>query len=444
MLLLFSVLTIIETAAVVLLFQVAPVLSFLVFAVINLAAILLLSYTKLSESAVPASPDGDECIFGEETYDTNGMYDPTLKIAHETLPVLRRGLNATSAKKTADIIMKIAEVPGIAITDREHVLTFLGVGCEHHMPGTRIKTEATKEVIATGKMKVVHTPEGLCCPSYHEGCRCPLNSAVIVPLRCRDEIVGALKLYQVREGAFPHQAIRLAIGLAELLSLQVELAELDGQRQLLTEAKLEALNAQINPHFFFNTLNTIISFSRTNPEKARELLVHLAGLFRQTLNRHGSLTTLREELECVSTYLILEKARFGDKLNYVQDIPEELMDYSIPVLSLQPLVENAINHGLMPKEEPGTVTISGRLVDNELHLSVKDDGVSIPAEKTHLVLQPGYGSGSGVGLSNVNLRFQSLYGKDHGLRVESKNGHGTTVYLRVPVTQDAVLQEHVS
>ncbi len=237
----------------------------------------------------------------KEKYNIGGIFDSTLQIAHETLPVLRRGLNTTSAKKIADIIMNIAEVPGIAITDREYVLTFLGVGCEHHQPGTKIKTEATKEVINSGQMKIIRTTQELRCPKYYKGCRCPLKSAVIVPLRCREEIVGTLKLYQVKKGAFSQHFVRLAIGLAELLSLQVELAELDHQHQLLTEAKLEALNAQINPHFFFNTLNTIISFSRTDPKRTRELLIRLAGLFRQTLNRHGNLTTLREERECINT-----------------------------------------------------------------------------------------------------------------------------------------------
>ncbi|NLW08116.1 MAG: histidine kinase, partial [Clostridia bacterium] len=381
---LFSIAAILEILVATLLFQ-APLLSAaMTFLGLNGLIVLILSYWHHSPRQVTNSSlknnDEDEM----EKYNANGIFDSTLQIAHQTLPVLRGGLNATSAKKTADIIMNIAEVPGIAITNREQVLTFLGVGCEYHQPGTKIKTEATKEVIATGQMKVVQTPQGLCCPSYHEGCNCPLKAAVIVPLKCREEVVGALKLYQVKEGAFSQHFVRLAVGLAELLSLQVELAELDRQRQLLTEAKLEALNAQINPHFFFNTLNTIISFSRTDPERARKLLIRLAGMFRQTLNRHGSLTTLRDELECVNTYVSLEKARFGERFQYIQDVPSSLLEYRIPVLSLQPLVENSINHGLLPKEEPGWVKISARLAANELHLRVSDNGVGIPQNKIPL------------------------------------------------------------
>ena len=434
--LLFTALTAGEVLVATLFFQAPLPAAGLVFIVLNALGAGLAVYLQ-----GPPCSLSQPLVEEETNFNNDSIFASTLQIANQTLPVLRGGLNETTAAKTADIIQDLTQVPAIAITDRERVLTFLGVGCDQHQAGDRILTEATKEVIATGRMKVVNTPQGLCCPRYGTGCNCPLKSAVIVPLKCQDEIVGALKLYQTKEGLFQPEIIRLAAGLANLLSLQIELSELDRQRQLLTEARLEALNAQINPHFFFNTLNTIISFSRTDPDRARRLLIRLANLFRQTLNRHGSLTTLREELECVRTYLVLEKARFGNKFRYLQDVPPELMDYHIPVLSLQPLVENAINHGLLPKEGPGTIKISGRLVEGELHLAVRDDGNGIPAEKINLVMQPGYGSGNGVGLSNVNLRFQSLYGQDYGLRLTSPAGQGTTVYLRVPVLKTAMVKE---
>ncbi|MDN5361905.1 MAG: two-component system, LytTR family, sensor kinase [Moorella sp. (in: firmicutes)] len=434
--LLFAALAAGEILTAALLFQVPPFLAILAFGIFNALGAGLVKSFQGPPCSLSQPPEEEDTSFSNDS-----IFASTMQIANQTLPVLRGGLNETTAAKTAEIIQDLTQVPAIAITDRERVLTFLGVGCDQHQAGDRILTEATKEVIATGRMKVVNTPQGLCCPRYGMGCNCPLKSAVIVPLKCREEIVGALKLYQTKEGLFQPEIVRLAAGLANLLSLQIELSELDRQRQLLTEARLEALNAQINPHFFFNTLNTIISFSRTDPDRARRLLIRLANLFRQTLNRHGSLTTLREELECVRTYLVLEKARFGNKFRYLQDVPPELMDYHIPVLSLQPLVENAVNHGLLPKEGPGTVKVSGRLRDGELHLAVKDDGTGIPTEKVSRVMQPGYGSGNGVGLSNVNLRFQSLYGQDYGLRLTSQAGQGTTVFLRVPVLKAATVEE---
>lgn len=355
----------------------------------------------------------------------------TLQIAHETLPYLRRGLNQATAEKVCEVILKIGDVAAAAITDKETVLAFLGVGCEKHQPGDRILTEATKQVLATGQYKIVRTTTELRCSV--KDCDCPLDSGIIVPLYYRDEVVGTLKLYQTKSKQLPPHVVRMALGIGQLLSMQIELAELDRQAQLTTLARLEALRAQINPHFFFNTLNTIIMYSRTNPQRARRLLIRLAEFFRHTLKHHGHFVTLGEELEYVHTYLVLEKARFGKKLKIIQNIDDTLLQYRVPVLSLQPLVENAVKHGLTPKIEPGAVKISGHIEGDDLVLVVADDGVGIPEDKLPHILAPGYGSANGVGLSNVNERLKSLYGEQYALQIDSTVGKGTTVYLRVPL-----------
>jgi len=361
--------------------------------------------------------------------------DPTLRIANETLQFLRRGLNEETAQKTAEIILKISDVAAVAITDRERVLAYVGAGCERHQPGRLILTQATKQVIATGELKIVENKESLRCPV--KDCACPLEAAVIAPLKCQGKVVGSIKLYQTKLGQIPPQVIKLAVGIAQLLAVQMELAELDRQAQLVTKAELQALHAQINPHFLFNTLNTIIMFSRTNPETARRLLIRLATFFRHSLKKHGHFNTLREELEYINTYLVLEKARFREKLRIIRNIDPELLEYKVPVLALQPLVENAVKHGITHKMGTGIVRISAKKVDGELLITIQDDGVGIPADRMDLVLQPGYGSGNGVGLSNVHERLKSLFGEDYGLRMESTEGQGTTVYVRVPLMVDA-------
>ena len=356
---------------------------------------------------------------------------PTLQIANETLPFLRRGLNKETARQTAEIIQKISDVAAVAITDKEKVLAFLGTGCENHPVGGSIVTRATHEVIATGELKVVQNKSEFNCPVRE--CVCPLESAVIAPLICKGQVVGTVKLYQTHKGQIPGNVVKLAVGVAQLLGVQMELAELDHQAQLATRAELDALQAQINPHFLFNTMNTISMFTRTNPEIARRLLIRLAYFFRHSLKRHGRFITLEEELEYIHTYLVLEKARFREKLRILRNIDKSLLQYRIPVLTVQPLVENAIRHGITPKEGQGTVQISAQLRGDEIEIAITDDGVGIHPDIMPKVFLPGFGSGSGVGLSNVHERLKILFGEDNGLTIESEPGNGTAVWLRVPL-----------
>jgi len=355
--------------------------------------------------------------------------DSTLQIASQTLPYMRRGLNEETARKTAEIIQKIADVAAVALTDKERVLAYIGTGSDHHKAGGPIITEATMDVLASGRLKIVEDSKELNCPMKN----CPLESAVVVPLQCKGEVVGTIKLYRVERGEIPISVVRLAVGVAQLLGMQMELAELDRQAQLVTKAELDALHAQINPHFLFNTLNTIIMFSRTNPETARRLLIRLASFFRHALKRHGHFNSLREEIEYLNTYLVLERARFREKLRVVRDIEEDLLDYQVPVLTIQPLVENSIKHGILPKPGQGTVQVTARKVDGEMVIIIRDDGVGIAEDKLNDVLRPGYGSGNGVGLSNVHERLKGLFGEDYGLRIVSVPGEGTSIYVRVPL-----------
>ncbi len=408
---------------------------------VNLAAVIVLLVwwaemwqvvaVMLVASAVAAFLAGKFILHGKPLHLKSERHplDFTLQIANETLPYLRRGLNEETAAKTVEIIQKIADVAAVAITDKERVLGYIGAGDDHHKAGSQILTEATREALATGQLKVVRNSRDLQCPVRH----CPLESAVIAPLKCKGEVVGTIKLYQTKQGEVPENVIKLAVGIAQLLGMQMELAELDRQVQLVTKAELDALQAQINPHFLFNTLNTIIMFSRTNPETARRLLIRLAGFFRYALKRHGRFNNLQEEIEYLNTYLILEKARFREKLRIVRDIDESLLSYQVPVLTIQPLVENAIKHGILPKAGPGTVEIFARMVNGEMLIAIRDDGVGIHPDRLPEILKPGVGSGNGVGLSNVHERLKGLFGENYGLKIVSAPNAGTSVYVRVPL-----------
>ncbi|ATW28803.1 sensor histidine kinase [Candidatus Formimonas warabiya] len=389
-----------------------------VFFLSYLGTMTLILYWQLR---LPAKPRLDDRSF-----------PPAMQIARETLPLLRRGLNEETAQKVGEIIQKISDIPAVAITDQEKVLAFLGAGCEHHPVGMPILTQATRDVIATKELRIVRNKSEFHCRM--KDCHCPLESAVIVPLICGEHVAGTLKLYQTQEGPVPDYLIKLAQGVAQLLSIQIELAELDHQAQLVTEAQLDALQAQINPHFLFNILNTIVMLIRTKPGMARRLISRLASFLRHSLKRGNRFISLEEELKFVRNYLILEKARFRDKLRIVRKIDKSLLAYPIPILSLQPLVENAIRHGITPKEGRGTIHISAQLLDEKvMEITVCDNGVGISPEILPRILEPGFGSGSGVGLSNVNERLIRLYGEAYALQIGSEPGVGTCVQLIIPI-----------
>ncbi len=346
-----------------------------------------------------------------------------LRIANAALPYFRQGLNQVSAEKVAVTIRSMTSAAAVAITNRERVLAHVGLGEEHHRPANLLMTNATKSCLETGQVTVAQRASEIgCC---EEGC--PLKSAVVVPLHCRDEIVGTLKLYYAREEAMTALDIEFAQGLGQIFCTQLELANLEQMAELAAKAELKALRAQINPHFLFNALNTIVSLCRTNPEEAR------------SLKTSRDFVTLKEELEHVESYLTLEKARFGPRLTIVKTIDEEALNVLIPTFTIQPLVENAVKHGLLAQETGGTVSITARRNGNSVDIVIADDGAGISRTTLAQVLVSGFGKGAGVGLSNVNERLKNIYGPKHALVIDSVEGQGTRVSLNIPAAARGVV-----
>jgi two-component system, LytTR family, sensor histidine kinase LytS len=357
----------------------------------------------------------------------------TLQVADKTLSYLRQGLTYESAKKVAEEILRTTRVAAVAITDTKTVLAHVGAGSSHHVVGQAITTKATREVLETKEVKIARTKEEIGCREPN----CSLRCAILVPLmRKRGEMAGVLKLYQDRSRKLSAVDLELVRGLGNLISTQLELADLERQARLLADAEIKALHAQINPHFLFNALNTIVSFIRFRPEQARELLIHLGEYFRRNLHDSGGFVTLAEELEHIEAYLAIERARFGDKLRVEYDIEPGVDRYLVPGLVLQPLVENAVKHGLLPKREGGVVRIAARRRDRQtLELSVADNGVGIDGDP--FVPPPPQRDGkrrlSGIGLSNVRSRLQSIYGEPYGIAIESEKGAGTKCVIQLPI-----------
>ena len=335
-------------------------------------------------------------------------------------PALRAGLTAEAAGRSAGHLRVLLGSAAIAMTDTDHLLAWDGTG-EHHAIGAYALAGAALERGRTTVQKVT-------CGDPD----CPVRSAVVCPLVLDDRVVGTLTAYDA--DADPG-LVRAAGEVARWVSGQLELAELDDSRSRLAEAQVRALRAQISPHFVYNALTAIASFVRTDPERARELLLEFADFTRYSSQTHGEFTTLAEELRSIDRYLLLERARFGERLQVVLRVAPEVLPVAVPYLCLQPLVENAVQHGL--EHGSGTVVVIAEDDGAACRITVEDDGAGSDPERIRQVLA-GTADGDSMGMANVDARLRAVYGDDHGLLVETALGAGTKVTLRVPKWQAGV------
>lgn len=211
--------------------------------------------------------------------------------------------------------------------------------------------------------------------------------------------------------------------------------KLEEQHLLLLQARMEALQNQINPHFLFNTLNSVSSLVRFDPDTARELIIKLATILRRLLNSSESFVPLREEIEFIDNYLDIEVVRFGrDKLRVIKALEPESLESLVPAMLLQPLVENSIKHGLSSKVEGGSIYLRSRLGTKDLIIEVEDDGVGMGGEQS--IEKSNGGARTGIGMANIAERLKVLYGDTSKMTVESQSGKGTLVRLRLPLLQE--------
>ncbi|MEL3973532.1 sensor histidine kinase [Rossellomorea oryzaecorticis] len=364
-------------------------------------------------------------VFYEEERMGAVQSQKALRLADRTVKYMRKGLNSSSAQSTCQILMKEVDAIAVSITNRTHILAHVGVASDHHQKDKPIQTEATKRVIETGELLKVGKKEIHC-----DRDDCPLGAAVMAPLLKGDEIVGTLKFYFHSEKVISPIMMELTKGIATLLSNQLELAEIDTHKELAKESEVKALQAQMSPHFLFNAINVIVSLTRINPDKARTLLISLSQFIRQNLSGSTkSTSTLREECQHVKAYLAIEEARFFDRLQVVYDLDEVAMHTVVPSITLQPLVENAIKHGMKNQSEGFILKISITSGGDGVTVKVEDNGDGIDASRLEsLLLEPVESkTGTGIALYNVNKRLEMMVGKESGLTIDSEKGSGTTV-----------------
>jgi two-component system, LytTR family, sensor kinase len=362
-------------------------------------------------------------------YKRNTFATPLEKATFGTLhtvalaaPALREGLSKSSAEFALPYLRTLLETCALAMTDgRPEVLAWDG-DADQHQPDVE---QLAKEVVATGRQQVASHSTIRC---DHPDCE--VRGIVVVPLESEGNIVGTLAA--VAESTAGPVLLRATAEVARYVSSQLELAELDESRARLARAEVRALRAQISPHFVYNALTTIASYIRTDPVRARELLLEFADFTRYSFRSAGEYTTLKDELENIERYIALEKARFRDRLNIKLQIAPEVLSVVLPFLALQPLVENAVRHGLASKPSGGTITLTAENAGSECVIIVEDDGVGMDPARLKEDLDDAHLSGAHVGLGNVDDRMRSAFGDDFGLVVDTNIGAGMKITLRVP------------
>jgi len=358
----------------------------------------------------------------------NAFSNKALRIAQLSVGVFRNGFDAKSCQKIANIIHQETGVGAVSITDREKILAFIGVGDDHHLCGTVISSDYTLQAIESGEMTYADGYSTAYQCSIHEDCK--LGSVLVIPLLEADgRVLGTVKLYEPKQKMFSTLNRSLGEGLAKLISNQILLGRYIQQKNLLNQSEIRLLQAQVNPHFLFNTLNTISAVTRKDPQKARELIQHLSHFFRSNLKQNIDQVTVKEELEHVHAYLEIELARFADRLSVRENIADELLSLKIPTFTLQPLIENAIKHGTSTLIGKGELDINGYLLERGKETLVVLEVIDNAGNyKT-----PANMNSKGLGLQIVDKRIKNEYGQHYGLTMTCETGVYSKATILIPL-----------
>ncbi|EOV8835823.1 LytS/YhcK type 5TM receptor domain-containing protein [Cronobacter dublinensis] len=345
-----------------------------------------------------------------------------LKVASATEGILRQGFNVENSMKVAQVIRQELEIGAVAITDREQLLAFTGIGMDHHLPGSPISSSWTLRAIASGEVVYADGNEVPYRCTLHPNCK--LGSTLVIPLRGENrEVVGTIKLYEPKNRLFSSINRTLGEGIAQLLSAQILAGQYERQKQLLTQSEIKLLHAQVNPHFLFNALNTLMAVIRRDSDQACQLVQYLSTFFRKNLKRPTDVVSLADEIDHVNAYLKIEQARFQSHLRVSLSLPDELRHIRLPAFTLQPIVENAIKHGTSQLLGTGEITLRASRDEQHLVLEIEDNAG---------LYQPNADS-NGLGMSLVDKRLRARFGDGCGISVACEQDRFTRITLRLPL-----------
>ena len=362
-----------------------------------------------------------------------------LRFTRDTLKYLSEedGLTFRSAQAICDMLLPGINGVAVAITDTTTILGYAGVSEDGNPSGRLIRTQATRDTIADGESRIMLSAREI---GFKDEVR-DIKAAIIAPLKVSRQVVGTLKFYYSDPDKINEMEKSIAEGFAEIISTQLAAHALEEQRRIATSMELKALQAQINPHFLFNTINTIAAFIRFDPDKARVLLREFATFYRKTLEDSDDLIELHRELEQTQRYFGFELARFGeDKLSLTINVPDELKDIPVPAFMVQPIVENSVRHA---RHSDGTlnITITVHAEGNDLYIVIADDGVGMTEEQRQNIMHAKSTSGLGIAVRNINDRVTGYFAPGSKMSYESEQGKGTTVNLYL---KDALIRNSLS
>ena len=371
----------------------------------------------------------------------------TLRVASGTLSHMVDGLTPESCASVCQLLLPETTASAVAMTNVTETLAFVGTDVSTPSAGAPISAP-TREVIASGRMQTFNTldKDELSIQANDRDDVADLEDeterlypiGVIVPLRVSDRTVGTIKFYYRHGHEVDRTQLTIARGFAELVSTQLSVYELDRQAELTARAEVKALQAQINPHFLFNTLNTIAALTRTDPARARDVLREFSSFYRRTLESSSqTLIPLSEELEQTRRYLAIERARFGEeRIVETETLEPGCADVMVPGFIVQPIVENAVRHA-MRDEGPLHIDVQAVFDGGDVLLAVVDDGNGMDESVAERLLDgssqsaSGAAKGTGIALRNVAERIERFYGAGSGVEIMSKVGEGTSVTLRL-------------
>ena len=343
-----------------------------------------------------------------------------LEITNKTLPYFRETENLSEVCK---IIAENLGAKATVITDKKNIIAGFSFD-KAEITKTAIKSNNTRKVLKTGEVMLVIKEDDEIIEDFLD-ISPHIKSCIILPLKEKNDVNGTLKIFFDTAEKITEKNRYLMIGLSHLISTQMEISKVENLISLLKYSELKALQSQINPHFLFNVLNTMTSLIRTNPEKAREVTIDLSNYLRYNLDNNVKSVELIKELNQIDNYIKIEKARFGDKLNIIYDVDENLYNFQIPSLIIQPLVENSIKHGILKKRENGYVKVIVKKIDKDIEVIIEDDGVGI--EQT-VIDNLDKQIQENIGLKNVHQRLKLLYGE--GLNIK-KLEQGTRINFKI-------------